>query len=59
MADIASELETIANDTHGENVKKAIHDALYKVNRDGAPIKYDIAPEVVEDFEPIILPEES
>lgn len=59
MADIHSELETIEHDPVGKNVKKAIHDALYKVSIDGGEIRYDIAPQFVEDFEPIEEPEES
>lgn len=58
MADIYSELETIDHDPVGKNVKKAIHDALYKVSRDGRETRYDIAPQFVDDFEPIEEPEE-
>ena len=35
MADITNELNIIANDVYGKNVKQAIYDALVKVNGEG------------------------
>jgi hypothetical protein len=34
MAEITQELQTIATDVYGRNVKRAIHDALDKINQD-------------------------
>lgn len=53
MADIELELDTISHDVVGAHVKKAIHDALDKVNKDDAPVEYEISPACIRDVEPI------
>lgn len=53
MADIELELNTISHDAVGAHVKKAIHDALDKVNKDDVPVEHDISPACIQDIEPI------